>query len=100
VSDSNHVVDADVWCDGNIAGEIEMHLHQDELIERHQVMGCDQWYMQNEHQNVFVGLINVGSFDEKEIGRFIDKVEHLALGSDLIDICDDFKQSLMVEGFS
>ncbi len=43
VSDSDHVVDADIWCDGNLAGEIEMHWHQNEFIQRHQIVGFDQW---------------------------------------------------------
>jgi hypothetical protein len=76
VPDSDHIVDADVWCDRNVAGEIEMHHHWDQFIQRHQVVGCDQWGMQNEHKNVFLWPRDVRGFDKEEVGRFVDEREH------------------------
>jgi hypothetical protein len=71
--DGNHVVDADIRCDGNIAREIEVDRHLDEFIQRHQVVGCDQQSMPNEHINVFFWTIDVGSFKEEKVRMFIDK---------------------------
>jgi hypothetical protein len=66
VSISNDV-DAYVECDGNVTGEIEMHRHRNKLVQKHQVVGCDQ---QDEHKNVFLWLINVRTFHIKKKGSF------------------------------
>ncbi len=59
MSDSDHVVRPDLLSDSNVAGEVEVHRQRDELEERHQIVRCDQWDVEDEDECFLVRLIDV-----------------------------------------
>ncbi len=84
--------------DGNVAGEIELERHWNEFVERHQVVWWDQWNVQNEHKNVFLRPIGVGSFNEEEVGGFIGERKEFTFSGHLIDVVNNFEECFMMQG--
>ncbi len=73
MTDRNHVVVADLWSDGNVAGKVEVHWQGDEFVKRHQVVWCNKWNVHHEDENFLVRFVHVRSFHQKKIGRLVDK---------------------------
>jgi hypothetical protein len=96
VPKSNHVIDADIWGDRNIAREIEIDRNRDKFKKRHEVVRRNQWHMQDKHENVLLRMVDVWCFNEKGIQRFIDEGEHLGFFSHFIDVVHNFEEHFMV----
>ncbi len=59
MADSDHVVRADLRCDGNVTGEVEMHWKWDKFEKWHQVVWCHKWYMEYQHESVVIRSVDV-----------------------------------------
>ncbi len=73
MSNCDHVVGADVWCDQNIAGEVEVDQKRDEFIKRHQVVRSHEWYMEHQYESVVLWPVDLRSFHQKKVRRLMDK---------------------------
>jgi hypothetical protein len=67
VTNRNHIVDSNLRSDGDIAGEIKMNWQRDEFVQRHEVVRCDEWYVEDQHECFVFWFVHVRGFDEEEI---------------------------------
>jgi hypothetical protein len=59
VTNRNHIVDSNLRSDGYIAGEIKMNRQRDEFVQRHEVVRCDEWYVEDQYECFVFWLVHV-----------------------------------------
>ncbi len=94
MTDSNHVVCTNL---GNNR-EIEMDRQWDEFIEWHQIVRCDEGNVEDQNESFLIRFVNVRGFDEKKVGRLVDKREHVAVLCNVIDVFHHCDEGFMVQG--
>jgi hypothetical protein len=53
--------------------------------------------MENQDKHVVLRLVDVRSFDQKNVRRFVDERVHLGVIGNFIDIFDDFQLDFIVK---
>jgi len=98
VSNCDHVVGAYFRDDGDVAGEIEMNRQWDEFVQRHEVVWCDQWHVENQDECFVFWFVYVRSFDQKKVGRLVNERKHVAVLSNVINIFHHGDQGFVIQG--
>ena len=96
MADCDHVVGADFRDNGNIAGEIEMNRQRYKFVQRHEVVWCDEWHVEDQDECFVFWFVYVRSLDQKQVRRLVNELKHVAVLSNFINIFDHGKECFVI----